>query len=95
MTTRKYKKKRNRTKKITGGVLKNAREPINPYEFEMLKIQRLIDNYGENDRKNLGELQDKINGAVFNYIMKSSTEKKDIIDKISAMYDKIFAKREN
>ena len=44
---------------------------------------------------NLRELQDNINQAIVNYVMKSSTEKKDIIDKIDETYDKIFAKREN
>jgi len=90
MRTRKYKKKKkhNRTKNVRGGVM-------NIYEFEMLKIQRLIDKYGETDRENLRELQDKINQAIVNYTMKSSTEKKHIIDKIDETYDKIFAKREN
>lgn len=61
----------------------------------MLKIQSLIDKYADTDRENLRELQDKINGAIINYIMKSSTEKKDILDKLYAVYDKIFVKREN
>jgi len=88
MRTRKYKKKKRQTKKIKGGTM-------NIYEFEILKIQRLIDKYGESDRVNLQELQDKINQAIINYTMKSSTEKKQIIDKIDETYDKIFAKREN
>jgi len=88
MRTKKYKKKKKQTKKIKGGVM-------NVYEFEMLKIQRLIDKYGEKDRMNLRELQDNINQAIVNYVMKSSTEKKHIIDKIDETYDKIFAKREN
>jgi len=88
MRTRKYKKKKRQTKKIKGGTM-------NVYEFEILKIQRLIDKYGESDRVNLQELQDKINQAIINYTMKSSTEKKQIIDKIDETYDKIFAKREN
>ena len=88
MRTRKYKKKKRQTKKIKGGTM-------NIYEFEILKIQRLIDKYGETDRENLRELQDKINQAIVNYTMKSSTEKKHIIDKIDETYDKIFAKREN
>lgn len=87
MRTRKYKKKKKQTKKIRGGVM-------NAYEFEILKIQRLIDKYGESDRVNLQELQDKINQAIINYIMKSSTEKKQIIDKIDEIYDKTFIKRE-
>jgi len=88
MRTKKYKKKKKQTKKIKGGVM-------NVYEFEMLKIQRLIDKYGETDKENLRELQDNINQAIVNYVMKSSTEKKHIIDKIDETYDKIFAKREN
>ena len=95
MRTRKYKKKYNRTKKIIGGVVGKTGEPLQLYEFEMLKIQRLIDKYGESDRVNLQELQDKINQVIINYIMKSSTEKKHIIDKIDEIYDKIFIKREN
>jgi len=95
MRTRKYKKKYNKTKKFRGGVLGKKGQPIEPYEFEILKIQKLIDNYGEKDKENLQELQDKINEAIINYIMKSSTEKKDIIDKIDTVYDKIFVKREN
>ena len=47
MRTRKYKKKYNRTKKIIGGVVGKTGEPLQLYEFEMLKIQRLIDKYGE------------------------------------------------
>lgn len=88
MRTKKYKKKKKQTKKIKGGTM-------NVYEFEMLKIQRLIEKYGEKDRMNLRELQDNINQAIVNYVMKSSTEKKEIIDKIDETYDKIFAKREN
>lgn len=88
MRTKKYKKKKKQTKKIKGGVM-------NVYEFEMLKIQRLIDKYGETDKENLKELQYNINQAIVNYVMKSSTEKKHIIDKIDETYDKIFAKREN
>lgn len=88
MRTKKYKKKKKQTKKIKGGTM-------NVYEFEMLKIQRLIEKYGEKDRMNLRELQDNINQAIVNYVMKSSTEKKHIIDKIDETYDKIFAKREN
>ncbi len=87
MRTRKYKKKKKQTKKIRGGVM-------NTYEFEILKLQRVIDKYGESDRVNLQELQDKINQAIINYIMKSSTEKKQIIDKIDEIYDKTFVKRE-
>jgi hypothetical protein len=49
---------------------------MNIYEFEMLKIQRLIDKYGETDKENLRELQDKINQEIINYTMKSSSEKK-------------------
>ena len=41
---------------------------------------------------NLRELQDNINQAIVNYVMKSSTEKKQIIDKIDETYDKIFSK---
>lgn len=88
MRTKKYKKKKKQTKKIKGGVM-------NVYEFEMLKIQRLIDKYGETDKENLKELQYNINQAIINYNMKSSTEKKHIIDKIDEIYDKIFVKREN
>ena len=88
MRTRKYKKKKKQTKKIRGGVM-------NTYEFEILKLQRVIDKYGESDTINLQELQDKINQAIINYIMKSSTEKKQIIDKIDEIYDKTFIKREN
>ena len=95
MRTRKYKKKKKQTKKIKGGVLGKKGQHLEPYEFEMLKIQKLIDNYGERDRENLQELQDKINQAIINYIMKSSTEKKEIIDKIDVAYDKIFVTREN
>ena len=95
MRTRKYKNKHNKTKKIRGGVIGKKGEPIEPYEFEMLKIQKLIDNYGEKDQENLQELQDKINGAIINYIMKSSSEKREIIDKIDAAYNRIFVKREN
>ena len=97
MRTRKYKKKKkhNRTKNVRGGTLGKTGQPIELYEFEMLKIQSLIDKYADTDRKNLRELQDKINGAIINYIMKSSTEKKDILDKLYAVYDKIFVKREN
>ncbi len=87
MRTRKYKKKKKQTKKIRGGVM-------NAYEFEILKLQRIIDKYGESDRVNLQELQDKINQAIINYTMKSSTEKKQIIDKIDEIYDKTFVKRE-
>jgi esterase/lipase len=87
MRTRKYTKKKKQTKKIRGGVM-------NIYEYEILKLQRVIDKYGESDRENLQELQDKINQAIINYIMKSSTEKKQIIDKINEIYDKTFAKRE-
>ncbi len=67
---------------------------MNAYEFEILKLQRIIDKYGESDRVNLQELQDKINQAIINYTMKSSTEKKQIIDKIDEIYDKTFVKRE-
>ena len=88
MRTKKYKKKKKQTKKIKGGTM-------NVYEFEMLRIKRLIEKYGEKDRMNLRELQDNINQAIVNYVMKSSTEKKQIIDKIDETYDKIFAKREN
>ena len=88
MRTKKYKKKKRQTKKIKGGTM-------NVYEFEMLRIKRLIEKYGEKDRMNLRELQDNINQAIVNYVMKSSTEKKQIIDKIDETYDKIFAKREN
>ena len=88
MRTKKYKKKKKQTKKIKGGTM-------NVYEFEMLRIKRLIEKYGEKDRMNLRELQDNINQAIVNYVMKSSTEKKEIIDKIDETYDKIFAKREN
>jgi esterase/lipase len=87
MRTRKYKKKKKQTKKIRGG-------SMSAYEFEILKLQRVIDKYGESDRVNLQELQDKINQAIINYIMKSSTEKKQIIDKIDEIYDKTFVKRE-
>ena len=95
MRTRKYKKKHNKTKKIRGGVIGKKGKSIEPYEFEMLKIQKLIDNYGKKDQENLQELQDKINEAITNYIMKSSTEKKEIIDKIYAAYNILFVKREN
>lgn len=88
MRTKKYKKKKKQTKKIKGGTM-------NVYEFEMLRIKRLIEKYGEKDRMNLRELQDNINQAIVNYVMKSSTEKKQIIDKIDETYDKIFSKREN
>ena len=88
MRTKKYKKKKRQTKKIKGGTM-------NVYEFEMLRIKRLIEKYGEKDRMNLRELQDNINQAIVNYVMKSSTEKKQIIDKIDETYDKIFSKREN
>jgi esterase/lipase len=88
MSTKRYKKKKKQTKKIRGG-------GMNTYEFEILKLQRVIDKYGESDTINLQELQDKINQAIINYIMKSSTEKKQIIDKIDEIYDKTFIKREN
>jgi hypothetical protein len=86
MRTRKYKKKKKQTKKINGG--------MNAYEYNILKLQRLIDKYGESDRVNLEELQTKINEAIINYIMKSSTDKKEIIDKIEEIYEKTFKKRE-
>ncbi len=87
MRTRKYKKKKKKTKKINGG-------KQNAYEYEILKLQRLLDKYGESDRVNLEELQTKINDAIINYIMKSSTDKKEIIDKLEEIYKKTFKKRE-
>ncbi len=87
MRTRKYKKKKKQTKKINGG-------KQNAYEYEILKLQRLLDKYGESDRVNLEELQTKINDAIINYIMKSSTDKKEIIDKLEEIYKKTFKKRE-
>ena len=69
--------------------------PFNFHEFELLKMQRLIDKYGETDQENLRELQDKINQNIVNYITKSSAEKKALMDKIDSIHEKIFVKREN
>ncbi len=64
MRTRKYKKKHNKTKKIRGGVIGKKGEPIEPYEFEMLTIQILIENYGEKDRENIQKLNEKKKSAI-------------------------------
>jgi hypothetical protein len=88
MSTKRYKKKKKQTKKIKGGTM-------SAYEYKVLILQRLIDKYEESDRVNLQELQNKINEALNNYIMKSSRGKKQITDKIEEIYDKTFVKREN
>lgn len=109
MKNKKYKSRKNRskknrkerkTRKVQGGVSGQGEfgkkgYPLNVYEFELLKMQRLIDKYGETDEVNLRELQDKINENIVNYITKSSSEKKSLIDKIDSIYEKIFVKREN
>ena len=97
--SRKNRKER-KTRKQKGGVLGQSEfgkkgYPLDVYEFELLKMQRLIDNYGETDQENLRELQDKINQNIVNYITISSSEKKALIDKINSTYEKIFVKREN
>ena len=106
--SRKNKLRKNRkTRKQRGGVtadyvkwmsegeLGKKGYPFNFHEFELLKMQRLIDKYGETDQENLRELQDKINENIVNYITKSSSEKKALMDKIDSIHEKIFLKREN
>ena len=80
---------------MSESVFEKKGSPFIFQEFELLKLQRLIEKYGETDEENLRELQDKINQNIVNYITKSSSEKKALMDRIQSIYKNIFVKREN
>lgn len=87
MRTKKYKKKHRKSKKA------GTRGHLNHIDVVLRKVDQILNQYSEENTKNLRELVDKMNQNINGYLLKEAAERRHVITEIEKIEDVYSTKR--
>lgn len=88
MRTKKYKNTHRKTKKA------GTRGHLNDIDIVLRKVDKILNQYSEENTKNLKELLDNINKNINGYLLKEAAQKRYVMSEIEKIEDFYSTKRE-
>tara|TARA_A100001011_G_scaffold399281_2_gene507212 strand:- start:4093 stop:4383 length:291 start_codon:yes stop_codon:yes gene_type:complete len=89
MRTKKYKKKHRKSKKA------GTRGRLNNVDVVLHKVDKILNQYSQENTKNLRELVDKMNQNINGYLLKEAAERRHVIIEIEKLENIYSTPRED